>query len=80
MRWRIQFTGKLNGSLHALFPDFVTRYVDAATSAEARMRAYETHEHIPGGADGVKATEVCKLGCARDNEGMCHVCGKAVDS
>lgn len=56
--YRISFVGKPIGSICAAFPDRVTREVQAESPKDARLMAYDTHEHIAGGADWVLCQEV----------------------
>ena len=56
MRYEIEFYGTRNGSLNAAYKEHVVRTVEADTPDEAALKAYETHEHIPGGSAGVKVT------------------------
>lgn len=53
-RYRIEFEGRKVGSLGLTHR--VCRVVDAGSTEEAQMKAYETHEHIAGGAPGVLVT------------------------
>ena len=53
----ISFVGKPIGSVHAGSPERVTRKVQAESKQAAQLKAYDTHEHIAGGADWVLCTE-----------------------
>ncbi len=53
MKYRIRFTGCPKGRLNTAMKDVVTKIVEADTVEEARLKAYDIHEHIVGGLDGV---------------------------
>lgn len=55
-RWMLAFTGRKNGALGITYR--VEIEVEAETAEAARMRAYNTHEHIAGGTAGVRVREV----------------------
>lgn len=53
MKYEIKFFGRKIGALGV--SGTYTLVVSAGSVEEARLKAYETHEHISGGADGVAA-------------------------
>lgn len=55
MKYVLRFYGVPKGSLNATVVVRVERVVEAETIEAARLKAYETHEHIPGGAENVLA-------------------------
>lgn len=57
-RYRIVFYGCKIGQLNTAAKDRVEREVEAPDPAAAALAAYDTHEHIIGGADGVKVEEI----------------------
>lgn len=57
MRYRLRFSGRKAGALGIGNPG-VTTEVEADNPKEAALKAYDTHEHIWGGADGVLVTPV----------------------
>lgn len=62
-KYKLAFYGKKKGSVHGLFTSLVELEVEAASESDAAMKAYETHEHITGGAPGVKV-ELCQPNAA----------------
>ena len=57
MKFRLRFSGRKIGALGVGNPG-VTTEVEANTAKEAALKAYDTHEHIWGGTDGVLVTPV----------------------
>jgi hypothetical protein len=53
MMWQLRFFGRQKGAIGICTMHVVN--VEAETVEQARWRAYETHEHISGGVDGVAA-------------------------
>ncbi len=62
-KYKLTFYGKKKPAMHALYPSLVERVVEASNETEASMKAYELHEHITGGAPGVKV-ELCQQSAA----------------
>lgn len=52
MKYRIEFNGRTIGAI-GIFYNIVLE-VEAENELAARWKAYETHEHIAGGVDGVR--------------------------
>lgn len=59
-RYRLRFHGRRIGAL-GIGSDVVL-YVWAVTPEEAAREAYESHEHISGGLDGVRVEVGCSEG------------------
>lgn len=57
MKYRLRFSGRKVGALGIGNPG-VTTEVEADNPKEAALKAYDTHEHIWGGADGVLVTSL----------------------
>jgi hypothetical protein len=55
-RFQIKFYGKKNGALGLSF--LVEKIVEAENEKLARMKAYDTHEHISGGLEGIYVREI----------------------
>jgi hypothetical protein len=55
-RYVITYTGRKVGSL-GFNHELVQREVEAESRSDAALKAYDTHEHIPGGVGGVIVTE-----------------------
>jgi len=53
-RYRLEFFGRGRGAVGALHR--ITVEVAARDYVAARLRAYDAHEHIVGGVEGVRAT------------------------
>jgi hypothetical protein len=53
----ISFVGRPIGGIDGTAAVRVTRKVQAESKQAAQLKAYETHEHIAGGADWVLCTE-----------------------
>ncbi len=53
MKYRIRFQGCPIGRLNTAVKDVVTRVVEADSPEAAQLKAYDTHEHIRGGAESV---------------------------
>jgi hypothetical protein len=53
-RYRLEFRGRGRNAIGALHPIMVV--VAAPNYVTARLRAYDAHEHIVGGVEGVRAT------------------------
>lgn len=58
MKYRIRFHGCPKGRLNTAVKDVVTRVVEADSREAAQLKAYETHEHLPGGAEAVSVEEL----------------------
>lgn len=58
MKYRIRFEGCPIGRLNTAIKDIATRVVEADSPEAAQLKAYDTHEHIPGGAESVSVQEV----------------------
>jgi hypothetical protein len=83
MKFRIIFHGCPNGTAYftgAVSKVPVDRIVEADNIEQAKLKAYDTHEHIGGGTDGVRAFPVEPVECstcehyedpAKENEGKC---------
>jgi len=54
--WYLKFYGRPVGGLDGTAAQYVERIVEAPAKHVAQLKAYDTHEHIPGGADRVVAT------------------------
>jgi len=57
-RYRLDFYGRRVRALGASGSQVVD--VEAANEEEAREKAYETHEHISGGLDGVRVQKIAE--------------------
>ena len=57
-KFLIEGEGSPVGSIGAFTRKRFRRVVERATPADAALAAYETHEHIPGGVDGVTVTDL----------------------
>lgn len=56
-RFRIVFRGCPKGRLNTAMKERVVRVVEAEDEKAAAWKAYDTHEHIWNGVDGVRVTE-----------------------
>ena len=56
MRYWLGFYGRKRGALGICHP--CETVVEAESETEARTKAYDTHEHITGGVDGVDVARI----------------------
>ena len=73
MKYKITFVGCPTGQLYTAIKERVTRIVEAANEKEAALLAYETHEHIIGGADGVRVEALTDETCCNLSVGIASI-------
>jgi hypothetical protein len=70
-RYDLYFSGRRVGAIGITHPVLIT--VEADNEMAAALKAYDTHEHIAGGVNGVRVS----LAYERK---VCPVCGQPINS
>ena len=81
MKYRLQFNGRRRGAIGLTYACRVE--VEAEDATSAAFRAYDTHEHIVGGTNGIRVTPLDNPPCyPAEREGSaktihkdgCYIC------